>query len=196
MNMQTPKCAGWCRGPDWQRPPYPPDGLLSPKFWAKARKLARRSRCSGGRLVKMTGGQVIRATQMFTKHGQSTKVSVLKEIGMGLSLGLAFGLVWKVRSCTQDLASPRSISNIRSPQMQRLELCPPRCFLLILGQSNKRNKESCHLSQRKFTNMSSRCPTNRTLILFKGILSSCSFQLPNSGVWCTADIPLEREEKD
>ena len=51
---------------------------------------------SGAKSFEMTGGQVIRATQMFTKHGQSTKVSVLKEIGMGLSLGLAFGLVWKV----------------------------------------------------------------------------------------------------
>ena len=49
------------------------------------------------RLVKMSSGQVIRATQMFTKHGNSTKVSVLKEIGYGLGLGLAFGLVWKVR---------------------------------------------------------------------------------------------------
>ncbi|EIE24192.1 hypothetical protein COCSUDRAFT_53258 [Coccomyxa subellipsoidea C-169] len=43
----------------------------------------------------MSSGQVIRATQMFTKHGNSTKVSVLKEIGYGLGLGLAFGLVWK-----------------------------------------------------------------------------------------------------
>jgi hypothetical protein len=45
----------------------------------------------------MTGSQVIRATQMFTKHGQASKISVGREIFMGFTLGLGFGLVWKVR---------------------------------------------------------------------------------------------------
>ena len=42
------------------------------------------------------GSQVIRATEVFTKHGKSKQVSLLREIGAGLTLGLAFGLVWKV----------------------------------------------------------------------------------------------------
>jgi hypothetical protein len=33
---------------------------------------------------------------MFTKHGHSKQISLLKEIGAGLTLGLAVGLVWKV----------------------------------------------------------------------------------------------------
>lgn len=33
---------------------------------------------------------------MFTKHGQASKVSLLKEIGIGLTLGLAAGSVWKM----------------------------------------------------------------------------------------------------
>ena len=47
-----------------------------------------------------SGSQVIRATQVFTKQGKSKQVSLLREIGAGLTLGLAFGLVWKVRPCS------------------------------------------------------------------------------------------------
>ena len=45
---------------------------------------------------KMSGSQVIRATQMFTKNGKSKQVSLMREIGTGLALGLAVGFVWKV----------------------------------------------------------------------------------------------------
>jgi hypothetical protein len=34
---------------------------------------------------------------MFTKHGQASKISVTKEIAIGMGLGLCFGLVWKVK---------------------------------------------------------------------------------------------------
>ncbi len=44
----------------------------------------------------MSGSQVIRATAMFTKNGKSKQVSLIREIGTGLALGLAFGFVWKV----------------------------------------------------------------------------------------------------
>ncbi|CAL5227895.1 g10936 [Coccomyxa viridis] len=39
--------------------------------------------------------QVIRATQMFTKDGNSKKVSLVREIVTGFSLGMGFGLIWK-----------------------------------------------------------------------------------------------------
>lgn len=45
----------------------------------------------------MSGTQVIKAIQMFTKNGRSKQISLLREIGTGLTLGLAAGLVWKVR---------------------------------------------------------------------------------------------------
>lgn len=49
-------------------------------------------------ITKMSGSsQVIRATQMFTKDGHSKKVSLVREIISGFSLGLGFGLIWKVR---------------------------------------------------------------------------------------------------
>ena len=34
---------------------------------------------------------------MFTKAGTSKKVSLVREIATGFSLGIAFGLIWKVR---------------------------------------------------------------------------------------------------
>jgi hypothetical protein len=45
----------------------------------------------------MAGKEVIRAAQMFTKSGMASKVSVVKEIGIGLTLGLASGFLWQVR---------------------------------------------------------------------------------------------------
>lgn len=47
--------------------------------------------------------QVIRATQMFTKDGTSKKVSLVREIATGFSLGIAFGLIWKVRRLVAPL---------------------------------------------------------------------------------------------
>ena len=47
--------------------------------------------------VRMSGStQVIRATQMFTKDGASKKVSLVREMITGFSLGIGFGLIWKV----------------------------------------------------------------------------------------------------
>ena len=43
---------------------------------------------------------IIRASQQFAKAG-SSDVSIVKELLIGLSLGLAAGSVWKVRLCFQ-----------------------------------------------------------------------------------------------
>ena len=46
----------------------------------------------------MSNGQVIRAAQMFVKHGAgaSKGVNLKAEMAMGLTLGLGVGLTWKV----------------------------------------------------------------------------------------------------
>ena len=43
-----------------------------------------------------SGTSVIRAAQMFTKHGNSKNVNLPKELALGAGLGLVAGLVWKV----------------------------------------------------------------------------------------------------
>lgn len=43
----------------------------------------------------MTGKEVIKAAQMFTKTGRASQVSALKEIAIGLTLGISLGLVWQ-----------------------------------------------------------------------------------------------------
>lgn len=45
----------------------------------------------------MSGKEVIRAAQMFTTHGKASKVSVVKEIVIALTLGGALGMLWQVR---------------------------------------------------------------------------------------------------
>lgn len=45
---------------------------------------------------RMSSTQAIQAVQMFTKHGASKKVSVVKEIVIGVTIGLGFGVLWKV----------------------------------------------------------------------------------------------------
>jgi hypothetical protein len=45
----------------------------------------------------MAGKEVIRAAQMFTTSGMASKVSATKEIVIGLGLGIAVAMVWKVR---------------------------------------------------------------------------------------------------
>lgn len=61
-------------------------------------------RFTSGRLIeeeppkktnKMTGKEVIRAAQMFTKTGAASRISVVKELGIGLALGLVAGMVWQ-----------------------------------------------------------------------------------------------------
>lgn len=44
----------------------------------------------------MSGKEVIRAAQMFTKNGASKKVSALKEILIAIGLGTTTGLIWQV----------------------------------------------------------------------------------------------------
>lgn len=47
-------------------------------------------------LSNMSGNtSVIRAAQMFTKHGNSRNVNLPKELAIGTGLGLAAGLMWK-----------------------------------------------------------------------------------------------------
>ena len=56
-----------------------------------------RVKCLAAILITMSGStQVIRATQMFTKDGHSKKVSLVREMITGFSLGIGFGLIWKV----------------------------------------------------------------------------------------------------
>ena len=45
----------------------------------------------------MSGQSVLRAASNFTTKGQASRVSVTKEIVIGMTLGLAAGLWWKVR---------------------------------------------------------------------------------------------------
>lgn len=45
----------------------------------------------------MSGKEVIRAAQMFTTTGAASKVSVVKELTIGLALGLVGGFYWQVR---------------------------------------------------------------------------------------------------
>ena len=49
-----------------------------------------------------SGTSVIRAAQMFTKNGNSKNVNLPMEIAIGTGLGLAFGLMWKVRKQWSD----------------------------------------------------------------------------------------------
>ena len=44
----------------------------------------------------MSGKEVIRAAQMFTKSGVASRTSVVKELVLGSALGLGFGLLWQV----------------------------------------------------------------------------------------------------
>ncbi|PRW60679.1 cytochrome c oxidase subunit 5C-2 [Chlorella sorokiniana] len=43
----------------------------------------------------MSGKAVIRATQMFTKTGQASRISLGKEIAIGLTMGAALGFWWQ-----------------------------------------------------------------------------------------------------
>ena len=53
--------------------------------------------CLGSKEVRsMSSGQVIRAAQQFTKKGRAHEVNLVKELVIGLSLGLAAGATWKV----------------------------------------------------------------------------------------------------
>ena len=72
--------------------------------------------------------QVIRATQMFTKDGYSKKVSLVREIVTGFSLGIGFGLIWKVSgifiaSSCWTLDRPTS-SAYRAPSYHHVSIHP------------------------------------------------------------------------
>lgn len=45
----------------------------------------------------MAGKEVIRAAQLFTKTGQASRVSVVKEIVLGMGFGIIGGMAWQVR---------------------------------------------------------------------------------------------------
>lgn len=51
---------------------------------------------------KMAGGSAIQAARMFTKTGQASRVSVTKEITIGLVLGFAAGAMFKVRGAREE----------------------------------------------------------------------------------------------
>jgi len=48
----------------------------------------------------MSSGQALKAVEMFTKNGASKNVSVVREVVIGLTIGLGFGALWKVRPDT------------------------------------------------------------------------------------------------
>ena len=48
----------------------------------------------------MSSGQAIKAVEMVTKNGASKNVSVVREVVIGLTIGLGFGALWKVRPDT------------------------------------------------------------------------------------------------
>jgi hypothetical protein len=50
----------------------------------------------------MAGGTAIAAAKMFTKTGNASKVSVAREIGIGLVLGLGAGLAFKVSTYARE----------------------------------------------------------------------------------------------
>lgn len=51
-----------------------------------------------------TAGKAIQAVKQFTTTGNASRVSVTKEIAVGLTLGLAAGLTWKVLCCCSPIA--------------------------------------------------------------------------------------------
>ena len=57
----------------------------------------------------MSSPAAIKAVSHFTTKGQASRVSVVKELAIGMTLGLAAGLWWKVSdallSCTQSRVS-------------------------------------------------------------------------------------------
>lgn len=68
------------------------------------RPASQRAGCSGAagaagprRVTSGAEGALPRAgcLQMFTKTGQASRVSVVKEIAIGLTLGTALGLYWQ-----------------------------------------------------------------------------------------------------
>lgn len=61
----------------------------------------------------MTGKEVIRAAQMFTKNGAASRTSVVKEIVIGSALGLGFGLWWQVSLIIQYYSFMISVLIIR-----------------------------------------------------------------------------------
>ena len=52
----------------------------------------------------MAGGTAIAAAKMFTKTGAASRVSVAKEITIGLVLGMGAGLGFKVREREREMA--------------------------------------------------------------------------------------------
>jgi hypothetical protein len=44
----------------------------------------------------MSQPAVIRALPMFTKDGASKKINLVREIAIGLGLGISLGMVWQV----------------------------------------------------------------------------------------------------
>ena len=57
----------------------------------------------------MSSGQAIKAVEMFTKNGASKNVSVAREVVIGLTIGLGFGALWKVRP--EHCASPLRVQS-------------------------------------------------------------------------------------
>lgn len=50
----------------------------------------------------MSSKEVIRAASMFTDKGVASRTPIVREIGVAMAVGLAFGFAWQVRGAWRD----------------------------------------------------------------------------------------------
>jgi hypothetical protein len=71
----------------------------------------------------MAGKEVIRAAQMFTTSGVASRTSVVKEIVIGMTLGLIAGGMWQVRSQEALRSKGAALDAIRREPRPSRETC-------------------------------------------------------------------------
>lgn len=81
-------------------------------------------------------GKAIQAVKQFTTTGNASRVSVTKEITIGLTLGIAAGLTWKVRvqllcSMCTDRPCTASFVNLRTRHLPGMFLTKPFGFAVV-----------------------------------------------------------------
>jgi hypothetical protein len=80
----------------------------------------------------MASKEVIRAAQMFTTSGVASRTSVVKEIAIGMGLGLAFGMVWQVRGrVCRGVGAPPAGAAAPSTGARRRVGCSPDSRMLL-----------------------------------------------------------------
>ena len=73
-------------------------------------------------------GKAIQAVQQFTKSGVGSRTSVVKEITIGITLGLAAGLTWKVGRTTHTNPCAGQLLLSWGPCQQEPQSCRFRCW--------------------------------------------------------------------